>query len=67
MNQPEGYVAEGQERKVYKLYKALYGLRQAPRAWYTRLDKYLGKLGFIKCPLEHGNMLSTQGAKVMTL
>lgn len=30
MNQPEGYVKEGQERKVYKLFKALYGPRQAP-------------------------------------
>jgi hypothetical protein len=26
----------------------LYGLKQAPRAWYSRLDKYLQKEGFIK-------------------
>lgn len=30
--QPEGFVKKGQEYKVYKLLKALYGLRQAPRA-----------------------------------
>jgi hypothetical protein len=30
--QPQAFVKKGQERKVYKLNKALYGLRQAPRA-----------------------------------
>jgi hypothetical protein len=30
------------------LKKALYGLNQAPRAWYSRLDKYLQQQGFKK-------------------
>jgi hypothetical protein len=30
--QPPGFVKKGREHKVYKLDKALYGLRQAPRA-----------------------------------
>lgn len=41
VSQPEGFVKKGQEKLVYKLYKALYGLRQAPRAWYSKLSKYL--------------------------
>eukprot|EP00253_Pinus_taeda_P019367 PITA_19367 len=28
------------------LKKALYGIKQAPRAWYDRIDSYLMKLGF---------------------
>lgn len=44
---------EGQKNKVYKLSKALYGLRQALRAWYAQLNKCLEKLGFIKFPFEH--------------
>jgi hypothetical protein len=32
----------------------LYGLRQAPRAWNTKLDVTLKKLGFSQSPLEHG-------------
>ena len=31
---------------VNKLHKALYSLKQAPRAWYERLHKYLVKIGF---------------------
>ncbi|GJS46715.1 putative ribonuclease H-like domain-containing protein [Tanacetum coccineum] len=32
--------------KVYKVEKALYGLHQAPRAWYETLSTYLLKNGF---------------------
>lgn len=38
VTQPKGYVKEGAEHKVYKLLKALYSLRQAPRVWYSRLN-----------------------------
>jgi hypothetical protein len=31
MEQPDGFVCEGQERKVCKLLKSLYGLKQAPK------------------------------------
>nr|GEY66130.1 reverse transcriptase [Tanacetum cinerariifolium] len=32
--------------KVYKVEKALYGLHQAPRAWYKTLSTYLLENGF---------------------
>ena len=31
---------------MFKLSKALYSLKQAPRAWYERLSKFLIKNGF---------------------
>lgn len=46
VNEPKGY--ETGENKVYKLIKALYGLRESPRAWYECLHKYLDKLNFIR-------------------
>lgn len=49
VTQPEGFVKKGEEHKVYKLIKALYGLRQAPRAWNAPLDKCLKELGFKRC------------------
>lgn len=39
---------------MMRLHKALYGLRQAPRAWNSKLDTVLNDLGFIKCKVEHG-------------
>jgi hypothetical protein len=32
---------------MYRLKKALYGLKKAPRAWYGRIDNFLTSLGFI--------------------
>jgi hypothetical protein len=32
---------------VYKLSKALYGLRQTPRAWYARLKTFLLEHGYV--------------------
>jgi hypothetical protein len=52
--QPLGFVKKGEEHKVYKLKKALYGLRQTPRVWNVKLDTTLKGLGFSQSPLEHG-------------
>nr|GEY10622.1 zinc finger, CCHC-type [Tanacetum cinerariifolium] len=38
---PKGFEVVGQEEKVYRLYKALYGLKKAPRAWYAKIDAHL--------------------------
>lgn len=53
VSQPEGFEVKGNEKKVYKLSKALYGLRQAPRAWNNKLNTILLELGFEKCSKEH--------------
>ncbi|GJZ39769.1 zinc finger, CCHC-type containing protein [Tanacetum coccineum] len=49
VTQPTGFEVKGKEEMVYKLHKALYGLRQAPRSWNAKLDKVLKELGFRKC------------------
>jgi hypothetical protein len=53
VHQPPGYTSIGNEDKVLRLRKALYGLRQAPRAWNAKLDESLVSLGFERSPLEH--------------
>ncbi|GJR06505.1 putative ribonuclease H-like domain-containing protein [Tanacetum coccineum] len=39
--QPPGFEDPDHPNKVYKVVKALYGLHQAPRAWYDTLVNYL--------------------------
>ena len=48
VDQPEGFIKREKENYVLKLRKALYGLRQAPRAWNNKLDDTLKSMGFIR-------------------
>jgi hypothetical protein len=48
IEQPEGFQLSENVDYVCKLKKALYGIKQAPRSWYSRLDKYLQQAGFRK-------------------
>ncbi|GJZ78068.1 putative ribonuclease H-like domain-containing protein, partial [Tanacetum coccineum] len=46
VHQPPGFVDPAHLNKVYKVVKALYGLHQAPRAWYETLSSFLLENGF---------------------
>nr|GFA95383.1 putative ribonuclease H-like domain-containing protein [Tanacetum cinerariifolium] len=46
VTQPRGFEDLDHLKKVYKVVKALYGLHQAPRAWYERLYTFLLKHGY---------------------
>jgi hypothetical protein len=47
MDQPDGFMVKGEERKVCKLLKSLYGLKQAPKQWHEKFDKTLTSVGFV--------------------
>ncbi|GJV11221.1 putative ribonuclease H-like domain-containing protein [Tanacetum coccineum] len=46
VSQPLGFLDPKSPEKVYKVVKALYGLHQAPRAWYATLSTFLLKNGY---------------------
>jgi hypothetical protein len=65
VEQPLGYEKKGEEHKVLKLKKALYGLKQAPRAWFSRIESYFLKEGFVRCPSEHTLFVKNQEEKIL--
>ena len=44
----QGFEVENRHTHVCKLKKAFYVLKQAPRAWYERIDSFLSSMGFTK-------------------
>ena len=46
IEQLDGFILSDDPNMVCKLRKAFYGLKQASRAWYSRLDTYLHQIGF---------------------
>ena len=46
MSQPEGFQEKGQEQKVCRLLKSIYGLKQASRSWNIRFDETIKSFGF---------------------
>jgi hypothetical protein len=52
IKQPQGFKVHGRDSHVCRLKKALYGMKQAPRAWYSRIDTYLQLMGFKKTDVD---------------
>ena len=46
MEQPEGFILPGNERKVCKLAKSLYGLKQVHKQWHEKFDGAILANGF---------------------
>jgi hypothetical protein len=66
VHQPPGFAIPGKEGKVLRLHKALYGLRQAPRAWNAKLDSTTFKvMGFEQSPHEAAIYQRGNGGKTL--
>nr|GEX93837.1 putative ribonuclease H-like domain-containing protein [Tanacetum cinerariifolium] len=61
--QPPGFEDLDHPNKVYKVVKALYGLHQAPRAWYETLANYLLENGFQRGKIDQTLFIKRQKEK----
>nr|GEV27095.1 hypothetical protein [Tanacetum cinerariifolium] len=61
--QPSGFKDPNHPDKVYKVVKALYGLHQAPRAWYETSANYLLENGFQRGQIDQTLFIKTQKVK----
>nr|GFC75918.1 zinc finger, CCHC-type [Tanacetum cinerariifolium] len=46
IKQPKGFIIPGNEHKVCKLVKSLYGLKQAHKQWHQKFDEVVLSSGF---------------------
>ncbi|KAK4406722.1 Retrovirus-related Pol polyprotein from transposon RE2 [Sesamum angolense] len=68
MEQPPGYVAQGEkQRMVCKLKKAIYGLKQSPRAWFDKFSRIIGEFGFSRCQADHSVFVQTTTSGMVVL
>ena len=52
IEQPQGFEVEDRRTHVCKMKKALYDLKQAPRAWYGRIVRFLASMDFTKSKVD---------------
>nr|GEY05621.1 putative reverse transcriptase, RNA-dependent DNA polymerase [Tanacetum cinerariifolium] len=63
--QPLGFEDSDYPDKVYKVVKALYGLHQAPRAWYETLANYLLENGFQRGKIDQTLFIKRQKGDIL--
>ncbi|XP_071728300.1 uncharacterized protein [Rutidosis leptorrhynchoides] len=63
LTQPPGFVDPHHPKKVYLLEKALYGLHQAPRAWYATLSNYMIENGFRRGVIDQTLFIKEKGQR----
>ena len=57
MDQPPGFVAHREIRKVCCPHKSLYGLQQSPHAWFSKLNQAVETFGMQKSNSYHSGFL----------
>ncbi|GJW59363.1 putative ribonuclease H-like domain-containing protein [Tanacetum coccineum] len=65
MCQPPGFEDPDYLDKVYRVVKVLYGLHQAPKAWYETLDSYLLGNGFHKGKIDQTLFIKKQKGDIL--
>ncbi|GKC76504.1 putative ribonuclease H-like domain-containing protein, partial [Tanacetum coccineum] len=65
VTQPPGFKDPDHPKKVYKVVKALYGLHQAPRAWYETLANYLLGNGFKRGKIDQTLFIKKQKGDIL--
>nr|GEV59183.1 hypothetical protein [Tanacetum cinerariifolium] len=63
--QPPRFEDPNYTDKVYKVVKALYGLHQAPRAWYETLANYLLENGFQRGKIDQTLFIKKQNGDIL--
>ena len=53
MEQPPGFVAQGESGLVCRLHHSLHGLKQSPRPWFGRFSSVVQEFGMLRNTVDH--------------
>jgi len=67
MKPPPGMEDMVKPGNVLRLKKAIYGLKQSPRAWYHKLSTTLNGRGFVKSEADHTLFTLTSKQEIMVI
>jgi Reverse transcriptase (RNA-dependent DNA polymerase) len=67
MEQLPGYKESDPQKYCIKLYKSLYGLKQAGQKWYEIVYRTLAELGFKKCKADQAVFYIHAGKDILVL
>ena len=67
MKQPPGFVAQGEIRKVFRLWQSLYGLKQSPHAWFGKFSQTIEKFGMQKSKSDHSVIYKNSNSCIILL
>ncbi|RDY04791.1 hypothetical protein CR513_11452, partial [Mucuna pruriens] len=61
MEQPPGFVAQGESGLVCKLRRSLYRLKQSLRAWFGKFSQVVQNFGMTRSEADHSVAQSKKG------
>ena len=67
MDIPPSFISSSGTSVVCKLGRALYGLKQSPRAWFEKFSSTVRRYGFVQSNADHTLFLKHRKNKVATL
>ena len=67
MEQPLGFIAQGEIGKVCRYRKSLYGLKQRPYAWFGKFSKAVEEFGMQKSKSDHSVFYKNSGSGIILL
>ena len=67
MEQPPGFVAQGEIGMVCRLRKSLYGLKQSLRAWFGKFSQAIEKFGLQKSKSDHSVFYRNSSSSIILL
>ena len=67
MEQPPGFVAQGEIGRVYRHQKSLYNLKQSPRAWFGKFSQAVEEIGMQKSKSNHSVFYKNSSSGIILL